>query len=80
MLVFGWKMKCFVKYDYLDCHSGRTRRVEASYEEIATVASLPRNDILNYDVRQSSNKSSPLPKGSHNAIFTNPDPITNLHQ
>lgn len=46
MLVFGWKMKCFVKYDYLDCYSGRTRRVEASYEEIATVASLPTNDMI----------------------------------
>ena len=28
----------------------RTRRAEVSYEEIASVAALPRNDILIYDV------------------------------
>jgi len=42
--------KCCVKYECLDYRAIRTRRVEASYEEIATVAALPRNDNLIYDV------------------------------
>jgi len=43
--VFGWG----------GCRTVRTRRIEASYEEIATVGiqkqdAFPRNDILYFDI------------------------------
>ena len=42
--------QCYVNWEFCFCQTEPTRRVEVSYEEIATVAALPRNDTLIFDI------------------------------